>query len=289
MRSIRCGLAATCGAAVWLGALSVAAAGFGGTCARYDSSKGMLPSEQGWDMVGRGPSTAEVVGGVLHQSTMPFANPTCPGPPRQAQFLYWLASESFDFADGAAFEAEVQIVASEYGINPCDGWARPGFAMAMQDSTGRFFWIGIGENEVFLANNPYLDFGQPGLVEAGYSTAGGYHLFRLEANASGATLRIDGREILSIGNGARIAGGPSAYIGDGTSWTNSEALIKGFALESGSCCTGDLNGDGAVDGADLGLLLGGWGSGGTGDLNGDGNVDGADLGLLLGAWGACPR
>jgi hypothetical protein len=25
-----------------------------------------------------------------------------------------------------------------------------------------------------------------------------------------------------------------------------------------------------------------------GDLNGDGVVNGADLGILLGAWGACP-
>ncbi len=49
----------------------------------------------------------------------------------------------------------------------------------------------------------------------------------------------------------------------------------------------DLNGDGTVDGADLGVLLGHWGlSGGvSGDLNGDGTVDGADLGTLLGAWG----
>ena len=48
----------------------------------------------------------------------------------------------------------------------------------------------------------------------------------------------------------------------------------------------DLNGDGVVDGADLGLLLGAWGtSGPAADLNEDGTVDGADLGLLLGAWG----
>ncbi|HMN96053.1 MAG TPA: multiheme c-type cytochrome [Phycisphaerales bacterium] len=47
----------------------------------------------------------------------------------------------------------------------------------------------------------------------------------------------------------------------------------------------DLNGDGVVDGADLGLLLGAWGTPGPGDINGDGIVDGADLGLLLGAWG----
>jgi len=47
----------------------------------------------------------------------------------------------------------------------------------------------------------------------------------------------------------------------------------------------DLNGDGVVDGADLGLLLGQWGADGPADLNDDGVVDGADLGLLLGAWG----
>jgi choice-of-anchor B domain-containing protein len=49
---------------------------------------------------------------------------------------------------------------------------------------------------------------------------------------------------------------------------------------------GDLNGDGVVDGADLGLLLGDWGPCGEcdADLNGDGAVDGADLGILLGAW-----
>jgi len=48
---------------------------------------------------------------------------------------------------------------------------------------------------------------------------------------------------------------------------------------------GDLSGDGTVDGADLGRLLGLWGSGDPlADLNGDGTVDGADLGLLLGKW-----
>jgi len=48
---------------------------------------------------------------------------------------------------------------------------------------------------------------------------------------------------------------------------------------------GDLNADGAVDGADLGLLLGVWGSSDpSADLDGSGVVDGADLGLLLGAW-----
>ena len=46
----------------------------------------------------------------------------------------------------------------------------------------------------------------------------------------------------------------------------------------------DLNGDGQVDGADLGLLLVDFGSNGPGDLNADGVIDGADLGLMLTEW-----
>ncbi len=47
----------------------------------------------------------------------------------------------------------------------------------------------------------------------------------------------------------------------------------------------DINADGVVNGADLGLLLAAWESADpAADLNGDGTVDGADLGLLLAAW-----
>ncbi|MCH2162535.1 MAG: M12 family metallo-peptidase, partial [Phycisphaerales bacterium] len=52
-------------------------------------------------------------------------------------------------------------------------------------------------------------------------------------------------------------------------------------------CPSDLNGDDAIDGADLGLMLSQWGADGSADLNDDGIVDGADLGLLLAAWGEC--
>jgi hypothetical protein len=49
----------------------------------------------------------------------------------------------------------------------------------------------------------------------------------------------------------------------------------------------DLDADGQVNGADLGILLGEWGacSGCGADLNGDGTVNGADLGIMLGEWG----
>ncbi|MEE2896706.1 MAG: dockerin type I repeat-containing protein [Planctomycetota bacterium] len=49
---------------------------------------------------------------------------------------------------------------------------------------------------------------------------------------------------------------------------------------------GDLNGDGQVNAADLGLLVAAWGpcKGCAADLNGDGQVNAADLGLLVAAW-----
>lgn len=51
-------------------------------------------------------------------------------------------------------------------------------------------------------------------------------------------------------------------------------------------CPADLDGDGMVDGVDLGILLANWKQSG-GDIDGDGNTDGVDIGLLLAQWGLC--
>ncbi|MBL9147141.1 MAG: hypothetical protein JNM94_00460 [Phycisphaerae bacterium] len=55
-------------------------------------------------------------------------------------------------------------------------------------------------------------------------------------------------------------------------------------------CIADLNGDDIVNGADVALILGAWGTKGfsDADLDQDGVIDGSDLGLLLGSSGACP-
>ena len=59
-------------------------------------------------------------------------------------------------------------------------------------------------------------------------------------------------------------------------------------------CTGDVVGNGIVNGADLGTLLSYWGPR-TGDpfsvacdIDGNGVINGADLGALLANWGPCP-
>jgi hypothetical protein len=58
-------------------------------------------------------------------------------------------------------------------------------------------------------------------------------------------------------------------------------------------CPGDLNGDGQVDLADLGILLADFGCTAPGpcpgDIDGDGDTDLADLGILLANFGeVCP-
>lgn len=60
-----------------------------------------------------------------------------------------------------------------------------------------------------------------------------------------------------------------------------------------ACARYDLNLNGTIDGADLGVLLAFWGPVSTAfpraDITADGRVDGADLGVLLSNWGPCPQ
>jgi len=47
---------------------------------------------------------------------------------------------------------------------------------------------------------------------------------------------------------------------------------------------GDIDGDGFINGSDLGMLFAGWGMDGETDLNKDGTTDGLDLGIILTNW-----
>ena len=78
-----------------------------------------------------------------------------------------------------------------------------------------------------------------------------------------------------------------AYVGTHL-WTNN--LDTFFHINVHTPSVGDLNGDGAVDAADLAILLGSWGpcepgSACSADLDGDHLVGAADLAILLGHWG----
>ena len=69
-------------------------------------------------------------------------------------------------------------------------------------------------------------------------------------------------------------------------------LWLGAAVPAAAQCPGDLTGNEAIDGNDLGALLSAWGTSGGefgGDVNGDGVVNGADLAIILSSWGPCPQ
>jgi hypothetical protein len=73
----------------------------------------------------------------------------------------------------------------------------------------------------------------------------------------------------------------SELAGDGDEAYN---VVLYVGANTGACA--DINGDGVIDTADLGSVIGQFGtSGGAADINCDGIVDTADLGALIGAFG----
>ncbi len=92
-------------------------------------------------------------------------------------------------------------------------------------------------------------------------------------------------DLQSVSSTSACGNGPNDFAG---SWTD----LGGNRVGPVACaCLADLNSDGTVNGADLGLLIAFWGPVTTtvspSDLNGDGTVNGADLGALLASWGPC--
>ena len=70
---------------------------------------------------------------------------------------------------------------------------------------------------------------------------------------------------------------------------NGGAYDAFIAWENEQPSSPDINGDGAVDALDIGVMLGAWGACGAttscpADLNHDGSADAGDLVILLAAW-----
>ena len=99
------------------------------------------------------------------------------------------------------------------------------------------------------------------------------HEFDISAIADG---RTDVRIRFTMGT----TDGSVTYCG----WNLDDVEVIGVIPNEG--IPGDLDGDGLVSGADMGILLSQWGpcAGCPADLNGDGVVNGADMGLLLVNW-----
>ncbi|MFO0783340.1 MAG: hypothetical protein U0636_06620 [Phycisphaerales bacterium] len=113
----------------------------------------------------------------------------------------------------------------------------------------------------------------------------------------GATTMVDLKNYV-VANGGTVPAGTILEVAQAVS--NNGSIIIGHSAFLGAwmirqtptnLCAADFapaGGDGVVDGTDLGVLLGNWGTPFC-DLTDDGTTDGSDLGVLLGSWGACPE
>jgi hypothetical protein len=74
-------------------------------------------------------------------------------------------------------------------------------------------------------------------------------------------------------------------LGDGSVVEAGIDNLRVFGIECDDSIPGDLNGDGLVNGTDIGLLLAAWGTNDPiADIDGSGSVGGGDLGVMLASW-----
>lgn len=207
-----------------------------------------------------------------------------------------------------------------FGVGFRNGWTLASFQENSPYAPGGASFLAPGVRNAFAAG---FD-GQGALVDVSQNPREGWQpkafatgaIDGLEAGAqapAGTTMRFDidvadplvqgylrdgldaGRVMLSVSSLTFVVQGQGPYP---AFIAKENALVLAGAAQPArlelevstgpACGFADLNCDGTVSGADLGLLLGAWGGDGAAigaDLDGSGVVSGADLGLLLGRWG----
>jgi hypothetical protein len=194
--------------------------------------------------------------------------------------------------DGGAlmlYECAGSVRTSDFTANAC--------AIAGSGNGGAFKSVGgLAEGALVALEDCTIS-----ATTSGSDGAAVHHFENLGFGVSGV-LRIVGTDITGnstvVGaGGVSVDGRQSSCVlaGGSTVCANLPRNIEGAYLIEGTAtvcdCQADVTGDGAVNGADLGIVLNSWGPAdaqGTGDVNHDGVVNGADLGSLLSSWGACP-
>ena len=181
--------------------------------------------------------------------------------------------------------------------------AKQGVTQAVSKLTGipvgPSFHLAVN-NKVYFDNRiPPRGFTNTGFVEigsapVGYSYADGQHwdetMFPIPTGATNATVTLyyqtTTKEYIEFLRNANVTDdkGQTAY----DLWVEAGKSAP-VAMDSATVTLvvgnpADLNGDGAVNAADLSILLSNWGGKGAGDINGDGAVNAADLSILLSSW-----
>jgi hypothetical protein len=200
-----------------------------------------------------------------------------------------------------AFDAESGRVYANW-IEQIPNSSNYGVAAQAFDGTGARLWGSAGAVTTYVQPiasvydcqqaRAVMMGGRPVLLWVTASAFGVQTVSARGLNADGSTAWGANTVALPPGGKSRLAamrlasGSASAVVWEGTASGGADLFGQRLNQDGSLGVPGDLNGDAIVDGADLGTLLGGWGScvGCEADMNGDGTVDGADLGTLLGAW-----
>ena len=183
-------------------------------------------------------------------------------------------------------------------------------------------WAPQGDRTIDLNGSPSQN---GGAIRQTIQTQPGKHYkFSMRGLSNACCSEVGGQKIMRLTLGSSSSehvfitlGGPSPEC-DSMNWTRVErtwvatatdSLIELKSLVPNSAggiivddisvieidpCPGDISGNNSVDGVDLSVLLGVWGTDGSGgefdaDVTNDGIVNGADLTIILGGWGPCPN
>lgn len=197
----------------------------------YDASLGTLPQAQCWthreDISPPMEYVLGVGGAALHLSTLGFASSGAEG-----GGVWWEhAAPAINFNNDFIVEASVRIAAApDHSINTSSGWPRPGSTIAVYDTAGRIFWVGLGSHEIFLSNTAFGQYGSANTVTLAFDTTDMFHLYHLQraAGGVGATLWIDGLPRLTLPALGPVESGPGGlvYFGDPTYWANSDSYTN---------------------------------------------------------------
>jgi len=270
------------------------ATGLGGSVARFSNGETTQTILEGFTLTGGTGSSVNIGGStVIIGGGVYVANSS----PRIVDCVIIGNTATFGggiFCNSASPIVENSVIADN-SANPSSG----GGAFNFANSAPQYI------DSVFSGNIATANGGAMSNQNSSPITTGTTFVGNTAAGSGGAIRNIQGGAPQFINctfadNSAGDAGGaffidstPNTSIGDSSFCGSSPNDITGSYADAGGntfvdACgvPGDLNGDGVVDGADLGILLDAWGPcvGCGADLNGDGVVDGADLGILLDNW-----
>jgi hypothetical protein len=112
-------------------------------------------------------------------------------------------------------------------------------------------------------------------------------VYYIDVPSDATALAFDGNVLLvggSDGKIHRVNPDTGQLLG-----TFNAPFAVGAMVIKNNACAADLNGDGAIDQTDLGILLPAFGVNALGDVDGDGDTDQSDLGILLAFFNTtCP-